>query len=159
MAENPGIPVMIHLASLVSYDGVADDPIQMITSGLLFPGDAFSILRYQEVLSGEGDSGMSKSDVQMVLKKDQVTMNRIGEYANTMLFQKNRRYETVYRTPYGEMNMSVFSREVRWIQRDDGGSIHLRYDLSMEGQYTSSNEMHMEYWHKEPGAQSLAGSH
>ena len=149
MDRNPGIPVFINLASVASYDGMADDPIQMMTSGHLFPGKDFSLLRYQEIQQDSETGQVAESEIQLVLKKNQVTMNRLGDFSNTMLFRKNQRFETVYHTPYGDMDMAVFTREARWEERQGAGKIHLRYDLSMQGSYASTNELHLEYQRKE----------
>ena len=149
MEENAGIPVLINLTSRISYDGFSDQPIQMMTSGLVFPGKDFTLLRYQEVQQDQETGQVTESEIQLVLKEGQVTMNRFGDYANTMLFQRNKRFETSYRTPFGDMNMAVFTREARWEAQRGNGKIHLRYDLSMQGNYASTNELHLEYWTKD----------
>ena len=149
MESCAGIPVFISLASIASYDGIADDPLQMMTSGHLFPGKDFSLLRYQEIQQDRETGQVAESEIQLVLKKDQVTMNRLGDFSNTMLFRKNQRFETVYHTPYGDMNMAVYTKEARWEEKQGTGRIHLRYELSMQGSYASTNELHLEYQKKE----------
>ena len=149
MEDNSGIPVLINLTSQISYDGLTDQPIQMMTSGFVFPGKDFTLLRYQEAQQDQDSGQVTEAEIQLVLKKNQVTMNRFGDYANTMLFQRNKRFETNYRTPFGEMSMSVFTREARWENQQGNGKIHLRYDLSMQGNYASTNELHLEYWAKD----------
>ena len=153
MDENQGIPVLISLSALASYDGTPDDPIRMRTSGTLFPGADRSLLQYKEIQEDQETARILEADIQLVLRKDQVTMNRIGDYSNTMLFKKNIRYETLYHTPYGDLNMSVFTKEARWRSAGGSGSVHLRYDLSMQGSYASTNELRLEYREKEAGAE------
>lgn len=148
MEENQGIPVLIDLSALASYDGNPDDPIRMITSGTFFPGTDCSLLHYREIQEDQETAQITESEIQLILKKGQVTMNRIGDYANTMLFKKNIHFETIYHTPYGDLNMSVFTREVRWHSERGSGSVHLRYDLSMQGSYASTNELHLQYREK-----------
>ena len=149
MADNQGIPVLINLSSLFSYQGVPDSPIQMVTSGFLIPGNDHSVLRYHEVMQEPGSGTITDSEIQLVLKKNQVTMNRLGDYTNTMMFKKARRFETVYHTPYGDMDMAVYARDVRWIRSEGAGKVLLRYDLSMQGAYASTNELNLEYWIQE----------
>ena len=127
MEENQGIPVLISLSALASYDGTPDDPIRMRTSGTLFPGADRSLLQYKEIQEDQETARILEADIQLVLRKDQVTMNRIGDYSNTMLFKKNIRYETLYHTPYGDLNMSVFTKEARWRSAGGSGSVHLRF--------------------------------
>ena len=123
MNEQQGVPVMIHLSALASYHGIPDDPIQMLTSGTLIPGDDYSLLQYREVQQEAETGEVTESDIQLVIRQNQVTMNRVGEYANTMLFQRNKHFETVYHTPFGEMNMTVFTREARWTAGPKDGRI------------------------------------
>lgn len=147
MEESPkGIPVTINLAALASYDGVTEDPMQVLTTGILFRKDGFSLLKYQERQEDEATGQMVESEIQLVLMKDQVTMNRMGDFSNTMLFERNKRYETTFHTPYGDLPMAVYSRDVRCEAGEESGKVHLKYELSMQGAYASTNELHLEYW-------------
>ncbi|MCR4877258.1 MAG: DUF1934 domain-containing protein [Clostridiales bacterium] len=146
MKEKKGIPVVINLASLVSYDGMTDDPMQVLTTGTLIPQGNASLLRYTESQEDEATGEVTQSEIQLELKKNQVTMNRMGEFANTMLFMPNKRFETVLKTPFGELPMAVYSRDVRCDLGEDSGKVHLKYELSMQGAYASTNELHLEYW-------------
>ena len=147
MEENSqGIPVIVHMAALVSYNGVADDPIQVMTQGTLYHQGEHYLLNYTESQEDEATGEVADAEIQLVLKKGQVTMNRMGDYANTMMFMKNKRFETVYYTPFGELPMAVYAREVRCELGESEGKVHLRYELSMQGAYASTNEMSLEYW-------------
>ena len=143
------IPVVINLASLVSYDGVTDDPMQVITTGTLIPREQGSLLRYIESQEDEATGQVMESEIQLLLNRDQVTMNRMGEFVNTMMFKPNKRFETVLKTPYGDLPMAVYSRQVQCDLGENCGKVHLKYELSMQGSYTSTNEMHLEYWTKQ----------
>lgn len=140
-----GIPVMINLASLASYDGIADDPIRLITTGTLFTRGSLAELKYHETQEDENTGELIESDIQLLLKKDRVTMNRTGAYSNTMLFERNRRYETTFHTPFGDLPMAVTPSDVLCTLQGDNGTVHLKYELSMQGAYASTNELHLEY--------------
>ena len=144
--KTEGIPVVINLASLASYEGITDDPIQVVTTGTLFHKGNAKHLRYTESMEDEETGQVTESEILLVLKKDQVMMNRMGDYINTMLFQRNKHYETTYHTPFGDLPMAVYARDVRCDLGDKGGKVHLKYDLSMQGSYASTNELHLEYW-------------
>ena len=47
------------------------------------------------------------------------------------------------------MDMAVFSRGVRCDIGDRKGSVHLKYQLDIQGAYASSNELHLEYTESE----------
>ena len=140
------IPVLISLAALASYNGMTDDPVQMMVSGTLVPGEDVYELTYTERMEDEESGEITESSIRMELRKDQVTMYRAGDFSNTMLFRKNRRFETSYHTPFGDLPMAVYAREVRVERGEDAGTIHLRYEVEMQGAYASTNELHLEYW-------------
>ena len=146
MEEKREIPVMVNLASLVSYEGTADDPLQLVTMGRLTPWKDTLQLQYLESMTDEVTGEVQESEIQLLLKKDQVTMNRMGDYQNTMLFKRNKRYETVYRTPFGEIPMAVHTRDIRCELGEKAGKVYLKYELSMQGAYASTNELSLEYW-------------
>ncbi len=148
MDENGGVPVLINLHALSSYNGVPGDPTQLVTTGRFIPAKDGALLTYHEVL--QDDAGEStEAQVELVLGKDRIIMNRLGEYSTTMHFRKNKRFETMYMTPFGEMSMSLMTREARWKGKPEAGSVHLQYDVSMQGRYATTNEIHLEYWRKE----------
>lgn len=143
--EEKGVPVVIQLSSLISYDGIADDPLQMMTTGTWTPGEKENILDYVESQEDQETGEIMEARTKLIIGKDQMTMNREGDTASTMMFKKNRRFETVYRTPFGEMPMSVFTRDIRCDVNDIGGTVYLKYELSLQGNYASTNEMHLRY--------------
>jgi uncharacterized beta-barrel protein YwiB (DUF1934 family) len=68
-----------------------------------------------------------------------------------MVFIPKQRFEGVYQTPYGEMNMGVYARDVDCRIGPDSGSIHLKYQLDLQGAYASTNELHLEYTAEQKG--------
>ncbi len=143
------IPVMVNLTATVSYNGLADDPIQVMTRGSLTPQKDFFVLNYLETQEDEETGKVDESSIQLVLRKDRVTMNRMGSFQNTMMFQRNKHFETVYRTPFGELPMAVETKGLQCVLSRSSGKIFLKYELSMQGTYTSTNELQLEYWANE----------
>ena len=85
------------------------------------------------------------SDISLSLRNGKITMERKGDFSNTMVFAKGQRFEGVYHTPYGEMDMAVFTKEAACKFGKTEGNIHLKYQLNIQGNYTSTNELHLEY--------------
>ena len=147
--KETGVPVLINLTSQASYQGYADEPIRVLTTGTLIPRGKDCLLKYTERTEDEQTGEIEEEQILLTLGKDQVTMNRTGAYANTMMFKKNRRFETSYRTPFGELPMAVFSREATARFRDGRGAVHLQYDLEFQGGLASTNELHLEFFQEE----------
>lgn len=138
--------VLINLLAIARYDQTPDFPIQFMTKGRLSIGDEGSaVLEYTESQEDEDTGEITSSLITLSMQKDRVTMTREGDYSNTMVFVPEQRYEGVYRTPYGNMDMAVFSRGVRCSIGETKGSVHLKYQLDIQGAYASTNELHLEY--------------
>lgn len=139
-------PVLINLLATARYDRMPEVPIQFITVGKLFyrgPEDAQ--IQYVESQQDEETGEIMNSDISLTFSKDKITIQRQGDFSNTMVFSNGKRFEGVYHTPYGEMDMAVYTREAACRIGSGDGSLHLKYQLSIQGNYTSTNELHLEY--------------
>ena len=145
--------VLINLLAIAKYENAPDYPIQFITQGRLSLGsNRDAVLEYDESQQDEETGEISTSRIILSLEKNRVTMTRKGECSNTMVFVPEQRFEGTYHTPFGSMDMAVFSRGVRCDIGDKKGSVHIKYQLDVQGAYASTNELHLEY--KEYGSDS-----
>lgn len=139
-------PVFINLLAIARYDHTPDYPIQFMTKGKLFytsNDDAF--IQYAESQQDEETGEMIRSDIVLSFRNGKITMERKGDFSNTMVFSRGQRFEGVYHTPYGEMDMAVYTKEAACHFGSSEGSMHLKYQLNIQGNYASSNELHLEY--------------
>ena len=138
--------VLINLLAIARYDHASDYPIQFITRGKLLMGDnENAVLEYTESQQDEETGEIATALVTLMLEKNRVTMTRKGDYSNTMVFVPEQRFEGAYRTPFGTMDLAVYSRGVQCDIGEQKGSVHLKYQLDIQGAYASSNELHLEY--------------
>ena len=141
-----GKPVLINLLSIAKYEHAPDYPIQLITRGMLHLGEKNdAVLEYTESQQDEETGEITTAQVILAMEKNRVTMTRQGDYSNTLVFVPEQRFEGVYQTPFGNMDMAVFARGVRCDIGERKGSVHLKYQLDIQGAYTSTNELHLEY--------------
>ena len=148
--------VFINLLAIARYDHMPDYPIQFMTVGQLHyanPGDVQ--LRYEESQQDDETGEIQKANILLSLRDGRITMERNGDYSNTMVFSKGQRFEGVYHTPYGEMDMAVFTKEAACQFGRSEGNMHLKYQLNIQGSYASTNELHLEY-RTEPGTTRAA---
>ena len=138
--------VLINLLAIARYEHTPDFPIQFMTKGTLsLQEDNQAVLSYAESQQDEVTGEISTALITLLLEKDRVTMTREGDYSNTMVFVPEQRFEGVYQTPYGNMDMAVTSSGVRCNIGEVKGSVHLKYRLDIQGAYASTNELHLEY--------------
>ena len=139
-------PVFINLLAIARYEQMPDYPIQFMTVGnLSYTNKDEAQLDYAESQQDEETGEILTSDISLSLRNGKITMERKGEFSNTMVFAKGQRFEGVYHTPYGEMDMAVFTKEAACKFGKTEGNIHLKYQLNIQGNYTSTNELHLEY--------------
>ena len=146
MDDGKKTPVLINLLAIAKDDQMPDYPIQFMTKGILhFRHEGDAELSYTETQQDEDSGEIIKSDIILNFSEKRVTMERKGDYASTMVFVNGVRYEGEYQTPYGNMGLAVTARKVECNIGEKKGAIHLKYQLDIHGNYSSSNELHMEY--------------
>lgn len=138
-------PVLVTLTSYARTATEEDQPMRLRCSGQLRTTATGCMLRYQEIQKDE-ESGQSISqDVILALQPDRVTMTRLGAYGTTMVFVKDRRFEGAYRTPFGELELALFATQVNVNMGPDSGSVHLEYQLDMQGSYAAVQVIDVTY--------------
>lgn len=144
--ENKQTPVFINLLAIARYEQMPEYPIQFMTTGKLYYKNAGeALLQYVESQEDEETGEITRSDILLSLSDGKVTMQRSGDFSNTMVFSSGKRFEGTYHTPYGEMDMAVFTKEAACRIGNREGSLHLKYQLQIQGNYASTNELHLEY--------------
>lgn len=152
-------PVFINLLAIARYDHMPDYPIQFMTVGNLYYSNPNDVrLQYVESQQDEETGEITKADISLSLCDGRITMERKGDYSNTMVFAKGQRFEGIYHTPYGEMDMAVFTKEAACRLGKTEGNIHLKYQLNIQGNYASTNELHLEYRSEKAGKESRKGN-
>ena len=80
-------PVFINLLAIARYDHMPDYPIQFMTVGnLSYANPEEALLQYVESQQDEETGQILKSDISLSLHDGRITMERKGEFANTMVF-------------------------------------------------------------------------
>ena len=77
----------INLLAIARYDHTPDYPIQFMTVGKLNYTNPDDIrLEYQESQQDEETGEIMKADISLSLREGRITMERKGDYSNTMMF-------------------------------------------------------------------------
>ena len=134
------IPVLVSIHSCAHRDDDTEEPISLITSGTLMLDEEKAVVIYQETL----DESLPSQTVTVTVKDDTVTMQRDGNYATQMVFVRGQRYEDIYQTPFGDMDIAVFCTRLSYDLTEEGGEIFLVYQMDMNGQFAAMHQMHME---------------
>lgn len=138
--ETKMIPVIVTLSSYARGErGEKETPIKLMCHGKLKPTNDGCMLRYQEVQTDDNGEN-AVQDVILNLQPGEtprVTMTRLGDYGTTMVFVKDRRFEGAYHTPFGDLGLALYAMQVQVKLAEDHGSVHLEYQLDMQGSYSA----------------------
>lgn len=72
-----------------------------------------------------------------------VTMLRSGETNTQMIFEAGRRHISCYETDYGNLTVSVTADDVNINMDDNGGSLDIYYNLSINSVTNSKNHVNV----------------
>ncbi len=144
--EKKPTPVRVTLVSWAKPEhGEPEAPIRMMCHGKLRQTPSGYMLRYQEVHHDNDTNETATQEVMLSLQNDRVTMTRLGDYGTTMVFVKDTRFEGAYHTPFGDLGMALFTTQVQCKLTPEQGSVHLEYQLDMQGNYTAVQNIDVAY--------------
>ena len=134
------IPVLVSLKSCAHRgDAAEDENMSLLTSGQLEVDDTKAIIRYEESI----DESLPPQKVEILLEGETITMNRGGSYATKMVFRLGCRYEGMYHTPFGDMDLALFCTRLGYDIGDDGGVMELSYQLDINGRFAAMHDMEL----------------
>ena len=133
--------VIMTVVGCVRNNGLPDDVIKLFTTGYLSGENDSWNLRYTET----DPETSERSRVTLKMEGKSISMSRDGMGKTLMQFTPGKRFEGVYQTPYGDMNIGVFPSEVSYHIGKDQGEIDLAYRLDVQGQHTGDRELHIRF--------------
>lgn len=104
------------------------DAIEVVTPASYYCRDGKHYILYDEVL--EGMAGTIKNRIK-ITGTDSVEIVKSGLSSSHMIFEKNRKNLTYYRTPYGQMLVGVNTRNMEVSVEDDRINVLVDYELDV----------------------------
>ncbi len=131
--------MLIAINASAYRDESSEAPMAMLTSGTLSIENGRAVINYEETL----DENLPPQKVELTVADDCVTMLRTGFYELSMVFRKNQRFEGQYKTPYGSMALALYCTRLNAELTNDGGEVEISYQLDLNGQFASMNDMEL----------------
>ncbi len=132
---------------LVSIKGLqfelgTDEAVEMIAPGEYFFRNGKHYVRYEEVMEEvEGDHDISMNTVK--ISKDQVEIMKKGGSNVHMVFVAEQKNITYYTTPFGQLQIGVFTNSIELNEKEEVIEVKLRYDLEINQSFVSNCEITM----------------
>lgn len=113
----------------------------MVCEGTLTQRDGMLELQYEEV---SPDPGQPSTEVRLTFpcgEKGSVTVERSGEAETMFTVEEERRQYSVYRTPYGSMELCVYGKRIENSIRPEGGELSMDYAIELQGMTAQRTKM------------------
>lgn len=121
------------------------ETIELMTEGEIYHKNNSHYIVYKE----SEVSGMEGTTTTLKIDGDQVSIIRLGTNNSHMVFQRGKRKRDHYTTPYGDLLISMLTKDVS-IQYNEEGEpslISLDYILDIQGMQGSENTLEVEIKH------------
>ena len=132
--------VYVEINGRVTMDGETDT-MSSSTEGKLYKKSGKYYINYTE---GQLLGGSECSTTIKVNPEGIVTMMRSGAANTQMIFEEGRSHMSCYETDCGNLNVNVTAGEVRIDMHDDGGSVDIDYNLSINNLPGTRNHVNVQ---------------
>ena len=125
------------IIKITDLEADGEDAVELTTRGVLRGDENNYSLHYEEIF-GEG---LSSKTVIRVKNKKSASIIRKGSINTEIMLEAGKRHNCSYQTPYGDMMVGVFAREVFSSVGEHGGELRLHYTVDLNGSLNASKEM------------------
>ena len=128
------------------------DTVEVVTPASYYCRDGRHYIIYDEVL--EGMAGTIKNRIK-ITGTDTVEIVKSGLSSSHMIFEKNRKNLTYYRTPYGQMLIGVNTRNMEVSVDDDRINVSVDYELDVNHEPLADCKIKLDIMSKNSGEFSV----
>lgn len=131
---------LISITGKQKYDS-DDTEVTVNTVGSYTTRKGIRYIAYKEY--DEENPNISRTAIIKVENNEKVTMSKTG-CATRLILQKGQRHSCLYDTDFGQLQMGVFTSELKNDLSDDGGKLKINYTLDINSSLSSKNELFVE---------------
>ena len=117
-----------------------NEPIEVITPAAYYLKNNKHYIIYEEVV--EGMPGSIKNKIR-ISGEDQLEILKSGLSGTHMVFEKDKIHMTPYETPYGELLLGIYTKDLKVEESDDRINIRINYELDINGDKVADSEIKM----------------
>ena len=136
--------IMLKITGKQFSGDISEDQMEFITEGKLYEKGDSTYLIYDE----SEFSGFPGCKTTLKLTGDCIRMKRFGSevgFGMEFIFEKGKRFNSKYHTPYGNLDMEVLTNDVVNNLTEEGfGDINIDYHVSLNGMAEGRNRLKIE---------------
>lgn len=114
--------------------------IKFMSEGQYYYKDGTGYILYNEMDS----RGMEGTKTLLKIADNTVRLVRKGKVAHEQFFSYGEKSDSNYRTPFGDIKITVYTKKLAIDKGLISSSIHIIYDMSIDDAWQSNNELHVE---------------
>lgn len=117
--------------SIVSNASIGDEEkIEVVSPGAFIKlEDGYKIVYEETELSG-----MEGTTTTIIVKDEEVVLEREGTTTTKMVFNEDEPSVSLYNTPYGMLELAISTDELSIDMEDEGGVLEIKYGMAVAGQ-------------------------
>lgn len=119
--------VIISILGMQNYEGQDSDSMELVTEGKLANVDGALQLSYEE----SELTGMKGTTTIFHVAPETVTLVRVGPVSSEMVFEQGKRHMSLYKTPFGSMEIGVVTHRLYSTLTPAGGKLEIDYDIEI----------------------------
>ena len=122
-------------------EGEEENTLELLTEGSLTKyGEDKYIIEYDE----SEISGYESFTTRVIIDGDKIALQRSGAVESGFVFKKSQKYEAIYKTPFGNKQVSILPTLIASEVSAEKGSIGLEYVVSYEN-YSALGKLYIDY--------------
>lgn len=93
-------------------------------------------------------SGSEKTNVIIRVKEDVVSVKREGSINSVLHYAKNKRTKSLYKTPYGDLEVEILTEKLRIRKNEKQGEIYIEFVVCIGGETDINHILNINYKNK-----------
>lgn len=122
----------------------SDEPISIVTPGRFYKKDGYRYVSYEEVFEEAKLTAVNT----VRITPEILEVKKEGAINVQMVFQENRKTFSMYKTPFGDIEMGIVTTRYTFGETEDKILLDVFYVLEMNGEHAADCELHMEIFSK-----------
>lgn len=114
-----------------------ENHIELVTVGRHHLKNGVNYITYHD------SQGMDGTDTLLKVGGDCVTLVRKGQVEHKQKFKLKEISSSLYRTPYGDMTLTIVTNHLNICFGSASGTIDIDYELMVDGQWQSANHLYI----------------
>lgn len=134
--------VVIKISGLQIVENTGDN-VEVIAKGKHYLRKDKHYLLYEEYENDEN----TKTSNMIKFNNEIVEITRKGQVDGKLIFKENQKNQSLYSTPMGDLLIEVFTKEIDVSDHKDDVNLKIKYQIHVDGNKISDNEIDITAMH------------